>query len=87
MIADQKEAIRDFYGTIVGFIETESRTGKAQARDFLGTILGTYDPNDGKNGRTRDFYGKILGEGNQLSRLIWDPMYNRYLKDKEKNKR
>lgn len=80
MYTNQKEAVRDFYGTIVGFIETNTTTGEAQARDFYGKILGSFDPKfGGRNGCTRDFYGKILGEGNQLSRLIWDPHYNKYI--------
>ena len=80
MLYDKRQTIRKFGGLIVGFIESNSKTGEAQARDFYGKILGFYDPKWGANGCTRDFYGKIIGEGNQLPGLIWDPNYNKGLK-------
>lgn len=76
---DKRQPIRKFGGKIVGYIETNSKTGESQARDFFGKILGFYDPNWGKDGCTRDFYGKIIGEGNQLQGLIWNPDYNKSL--------
>lgn len=61
-----KEPVRDFYGKILGYIETNGN--KQTARDFYGKILGTYDSSSNV---TRDFYGKILGKGNLLSGLIF----------------
>lgn len=62
----EKETIRDFYGWILGTIETASN-GEQTARDFYGRILGTYSP---KTNTTRDFYGRIVAQGNTLSALI-----------------
>lgn len=61
-----KELVKDFYGKILGSIETSGT--KQIARDFYGKILGTYDSRDNK---TRDFYGKILTTGNTLMGLIY----------------
>lgn len=86
MKVDKKEIIRQFNGKIIGYIETNTKTGEAQARDFYGRILGTYDPTYAKNkgwaGCTRDFYGRIIGQGNQLQGLIWNPQYNKMLNTK-----
>ena len=59
-----KEPIRNFSGKILAWITTDSN-GKQTIQNFTGKILGTYD---GKY--TRDFYGKILNQGNTLARLI-----------------
>ena len=61
--------IRDFYGRIIGYIETEDRTGDKTGRDFYGRIVGYYDK---KLNVTRDFYGRIVARGDALSGLIWD---------------
>ena len=41
-MAKTKETIRDFYGKILGYIETDSVTGNKVATNFLGKILGYY---------------------------------------------
>ena len=64
-----KQTIRDFYGRIIGTIETDSITGDQTARDFYGRILGRWDK---KQDVTRDFYGRVLMQGNGLSGLIWE---------------
>ncbi len=61
-----KEFVRDFYGRILGSIETVGT--KQIARNFYGKILGTYNSADDK---TRDFYGRILTRGNTLMGLIY----------------
>ena len=62
----KKETITDFYGRILGTIETENN-GNRIARDFYGRYLGKYDK---QLNRTEDFYGKILSSGDILSSLI-----------------
>ena len=62
-----REYIKDFYGRILGSIETSG--SKQTAYDFYGKILGTYDAS---TNQTKDFYGKILAYGNILSALIWE---------------
>ncbi len=61
-----KELVRDFYGKIIGSIETDGT--KQIVRDFYGRILGRYDSKDNK---TRDFYGRILTSGNTLMGLLY----------------
>ena len=61
-----KENITDFYGKILGTIETRDNGDKI-ARDFYGRILGTYSK---ALNRTSDFYGRILSTGDTLSSLI-----------------
>lgn len=63
----EKEYIRDFYGRILGYIETDDK-GNQLVRDFYGKILGKYDK---ATNTTRDFYGKILARGNQAASLIY----------------
>ena len=54
-----KETIRDFGGSIIGYIETESN-GDKKVTDFYGKTLGYYDA--GTN-TTRDFYKRIIARG------------------------
>ena len=61
-----KELVKDFYGKILGSIETSG--SKQIARDFYGRIVGTYNSTDNK---TRDFYGRILTSGNTLMGLLY----------------
>ena len=63
----KKEFIRDFYGRILGSIETDTNGNKV-AKDFYGRRLGTYDK---KSNMTRDFYGRIIAKGDQTAGLIW----------------
>jgi len=62
-----KEPIRDFYGMIIGYIETD-KDGNQIGRDFYNRILGYYEA---KQNITRDFYKRIIGKGNLLSGLIY----------------
>ena len=63
---NNKELVKDFYGRIIGSIETQGT--KQIARDFYGRIVGRYDSADNK---TRDFYGRILTSGNTLMGLLF----------------
>lgn len=61
-----KEFIKDFYGKVIGSIETMGN--KQVARDFYGRVLGTYDPT---TNMTKDFYGRVVSRGNTLTGLIY----------------
>lgn len=63
----EKEYIKDFYGKILGSVETDNK-GNKTVRDFYGRILGYYDK---VNNVTRDFYKKIVGRGDQAVSLIY----------------
>lgn len=63
----EKEFIRDFYGKIIGSIETDN-VGNKTVRNFYGKILGYYDK---AANVTRDFYKKIIARGDQASSLIY----------------
>ena len=63
-----KEYIRNFYGKIIGSYETDAQN-VITLRNFYGKILGKYDP---RENRTRDFYGRIVGQGNVLGILLKD---------------
>ena len=63
-----REPVRDFYRKILGYIDTDSVTGKKTIRNFYMKILGYYDPKDNK---TRDFYRRIVGNGDLSSMLIY----------------
>ena len=64
---DTKIPIKDFYNVIMGYIETDPKTGNETATDFFGVILGFYDK---KTNITRDFHRKFIAQGNVLSGLI-----------------
>lgn len=61
-----KEAIKDWQGKILGWVETESNGNKI-LRDFPGRILGKY--NRSLN-ITQDFYGRKVGNGDILLTLL-----------------
>ena len=61
-----RKPLKDFYGRILGYLDYDYR-GDGVATDFGGRILGRYTSSDD---RTRDFYGRILYQGDGLSALI-----------------
>lgn len=61
-----KEFVRDFYGRVIGTIETQGT--KKIVRDFYGRVLGTYNSTDN---RTRDFYGRVLSTGDTTASLLY----------------
>ena len=60
------ERICDFYGRCIGTIETLGNGDKV-VKDFYGRILGGYEKS---SNRTKDFYGKILYQGDMASALL-----------------
>ena len=73
MATTTKQTIRDFYGRIIGTLETVHDNnprydGDVTARDFYGRILGYYRK---QRNVTTDFYGRIIGSGDLTSGLIW----------------
>jgi hypothetical protein len=64
-----RTAVRDFYNWIIGWVEEDSITHDKTARDYSGRILGRYDS---KLKVTRDFYGRIVAQGDTLTGLIYD---------------
>jgi hypothetical protein len=64
-----KTPIKDFYGKVLGYIE-DLPNGDQQLRDFYMKVLGKYDK---AQDVTRDFYGRVVARGNQLSMLLMMP--------------
>jgi hypothetical protein len=64
-----KETITDFYGKILGYIETDENTGNKNATDFYGRPLGYYKKN---LNLTTDFYGKIISKGDAVVSLVYN---------------
>ena len=58
--------IKDFYGKIIGYIETLPNEDRI-VRDFYRRIIGRYDK---KANTTKDFYGRVIGRGD-LSSLLF----------------
>ena len=63
----QREIIRDFYGKIIGKIETDTLTGDKVVRDFHGIIKGRYNK---RLNVTKDFYGRTIARGDQCNMLL-----------------
>lgn len=61
-----REAIKDFYGKMLGFIETKPN-GDQVITDFNGRMLGFYRAGPD---HITDFNGRILGRGNLLMTLL-----------------
>ena len=54
------EAVKDWNGKILGWVETDSR-GNQIVRNFSGKIVAKYDA---QGDRTTDFAGRVLSRGN-----------------------
>ena len=63
-----KIAIRDYWGQILGWIETE-KNGNKIARDYWGRILGKYIKN---SDYTCDYWGKIVSRGDTVVNFIYN---------------
>ena len=61
-----KTPIKDFYGRIIGWVQEDSN-GNKKLTDFRGRINGRYDK---ATDTTRDFYGRVVAKGDQLSMLL-----------------
>ena len=62
----QRKPIQEWTGRIIGWLQVESN-GDKTLTDFQGSILGYYHVN---NDYTTDFYGRIIGWGDQLMTLL-----------------
>lgn len=63
----QRDRIKDWQGRIIGIIDTDTVTGNKIIKDFSGKILGKYDK---RSNTTRDFYGRVVAKGDNLSMLL-----------------
>lgn len=68
-----KQTLRDFYGRIIGTLETNEDknpeyNGDVTARDFYSRILGYYRK---RRNITTDFYGRKIGDGDLTASLVW----------------
>jgi len=61
-----KQAIREFSGVIIGYIDTASN-GDKTVTNYYGKILGYYKKS---YDHTTDFYGKILYHGDMAAALL-----------------
>lgn len=61
-----RETIREFGGSIIGYLEHESN-GDIVAKSFTGRTLGRYERS---SDTTKDFYGRILYRGNMAPALL-----------------
>lgn len=62
-----KQTIRDWRGTILGYIETDNK-GNKTVRDFYNVILGRYNA---ITNITTDFSGRKLTDGDTASALLY----------------
>ena len=58
--------LKDFYGKIIGYVDIEAN-GDKTLKDFTGKILGRYHK---ASNTTRDFYGRIVAQGDCLTMLL-----------------
>lgn len=61
-----KNAIKDFSGKTIGWI-IDMPNGDQEIKNFYMQTLGKYDK---RQDVTRDFYGRVVARGNQLSMLL-----------------
>lgn len=73
------ETIRDFYGVIIGYVETDKRTGNKTFRNFQRVILGYYFKD---RNVTTDFYQRIVARGDAGTGLITAAEQERLAKEK-----
>ena len=70
---NNQEILRDFYGKIIGYIDTDT-FGNKTIRDKYRKIIGYYDK---KSNVTRDFYRRIVGRGDQSALLFLQDKLNK----------
>lgn len=63
----QEETLRDFYGKIIGYVQT-TPSGDKVYRDFYRKIVARYIK---ASNRTIDFYGRIIGYGDIGTSLLY----------------
>lgn len=75
---NKEDVIRDYYGKILGYVET-TPSGDKVFRDFYRRILGYYDKS---LNLTRDFYKRVIARGDAGIGLIYAEEEKRKLKNK-----
>ena len=63
-----EDAVKDFYGHVIGYIETRPNGDKI-VRDFYKNKLGSYNK---ASNTTRDFYGHVIARGDNTGLLFSD---------------
>lgn len=63
---DNEIAVRDFYGRVIGWIETRPNGDKI-VKDFYRRVLGRYEKS---TDTTRDFYGRVVARGDNTGLLL-----------------
>lgn len=63
----KRELIKDYYGKILGSIETDT-SGNKVAKDYFGLILGFYDK---KSDTTQDRLRHIIARGDSVVSLVF----------------
>jgi hypothetical protein len=63
----QETKLKDFYGRVIGIVETDPSTGNKRLKDFYGRVLGNYEA---RFDLTKDFYGRVVGKGDILTSLL-----------------
>lgn len=66
----QREALRDSYGQVIGYLDHLHAPSKVVARDANCNLLGSYDP---RLNETQDASANIIGNGNLLGLLLGRP--------------
>lgn len=66
-MATKRLILKNEKGSIMGFIDTNTKTGDMTAKDINGNILGFYRK---KENYTKDIRGRILTIGDTLAALI-----------------
>lgn len=66
-MSKETTTIKNFYGQIVGYVETDTATGNKTIRNFYRQILGYYDK---KRDVTLNFYRQIVARGDASTSLI-----------------
>lgn len=66
-MAKTTQVLKNFYRQIIGYIETDTRTGDKTGFDFYRRIVGYYDK---RRNVTTDFYRRVVANGDILASLI-----------------
>lgn len=67
MLVKVETPIYDFYHRVIGFIETDTRTGNKVAMDFYHRTLGFYEAD---LDATSDFYHRRIAHGDVTASLV-----------------
>jgi len=63
---NKRETIKDFYGKIIGFVETDNQ-GNKRVTDRYGRYCGTYYK---RLNQTKNRYGRIVAIGDNIGLLL-----------------